>query len=849
MELESSQAYANFRAWCPRKEVSVGVLHPIPWRYYDWGPRAYAEPLVCLHSLIGSAESFYQQLVSLAPRGYRVLSVQIPVYWTVAEFCDAFHAFLDTVPHRRVHLYGAGLGGFLAMHYAARKPDRVASLVLTHSFLSTANLNLRIPYSAPVLRWLPEFLLRATMSAILPKGRVSLDMANAAELAIGHTLACPRDALASRMALSVTNSTVVNRVHIPQTSITLIDALDRQPQALELSELTASQFPDARRALLKSGGDFPYISAPDDVNVHLVVHMRRNGADPISDVPVPVPARPMILPASTRRRRAEEARRAKENKNSSQDPADAERKERIQKRSREELQKAARAMVAADERSKIERYAFEISGLREFLPGRHDSYLAAVLETCDGNLDMAISNALEDQYDDEFYEVLLHDAVEKTVVSLREMEEEAATRDEKTEDKAGGNNEDESQAPAAVEHVDENAALGSSPRSVLDEDGNEEDLQSRYRGRSRQNDPLGETQFLLNSGLPLEGDVTAVDGEDKPVDATDNGRPLMISPGTKSSQLDSDSTDLPDDDPMAGLRIRSSPNSAMSSVDLGASEEFRNSEQGDGSVGEGSSIGDAARNDADPGSAGRSQRRTRRKSFPPEAPDGVGAYVTSERVGMRSRGPLVGRGPAPFNSAPTDSTLSPGEGWMRTPLEKEDDAASRFDVDNKTHVSLSSGASLLDAGENPLGLPGEAVEYSERSRYNVHPSREHDRRYGREATGRSAGTTSKRPAGDAERSALPSTAASDDGSLVGSNAVYTGETGSGPSGEGDEWEKFRGRERGLAGAIEPPKGLSERTFNASFDSVEAAVNGENEEAARLREWRMSAQAASKNVHR
>jgi hypothetical protein len=41
----------------------------------DFGPRE-AVPLVCIPGVTGTAESFYKQLVSLGPKGYRVISVR-----------------------------------------------------------------------------------------------------------------------------------------------------------------------------------------------------------------------------------------------------------------------------------------------------------------------------------------------------------------------------------------------------------------------------------------------------------------------------------------------------------------------------------------------------------------------------------------------------------------------------------------------------------------------------------------------------------------------------------------------------------------------------------------------------
>lgn len=402
MELASSQSYANFRAWVPRNSLPVGVLNPHTWNYYDWGPRSYPEPLVCFHSIIGSAESFYPQLISLPPRGYRIISIQLPVYWTVHDFCDAFHAFVEILGLKRFHLLGAGLGGFLAMQYAVLRPERVASMLLIHSFLSTAELNLRIPYSVPVLKWLPDFLIRFTMRALLPKGKTSLQLANAAEFAIGHTLTASRDQLASRLALSTTDASVVGRLHLPESHTTLIDTLDRTTAAAELSTTTATQMPNAKRALLNHGGDFPYLSVPDEVNILITVHLRRHSPLPQGPMPVPPPARPRPLPSIAIKRR--------QNTETVEEPIS---------NTFVDVEDEAKAVVRATERARIERFALEITRLREFLKEQDDSQLAAVMEDCEGDLEMAIGNALAGEYDDQFYEQFESNALETAIRELQ----------------------------------------------------------------------------------------------------------------------------------------------------------------------------------------------------------------------------------------------------------------------------------------------------------------------------------------------------------------------------------------------------------------------------------------------
>lgn len=39
----------------------------------------------------------------------------------------------------------------------------------------------------------------------------------------------------------------------------------------ELKDKVSEKYPGARRAYLKTGGDFPFLSRPDEVNLHLQV--------------------------------------------------------------------------------------------------------------------------------------------------------------------------------------------------------------------------------------------------------------------------------------------------------------------------------------------------------------------------------------------------------------------------------------------------------------------------------------------------------------------------------------------------------------------------------------------------
>ncbi len=382
MDIAASQVYANFRAWVPRNVIPVGSQKPQEWVYYDWGPRTYPEPVLCLHGLPGSAESFFLQVTSLAPRGYRVISVELAEYWSATDFCDALQAFLDTIGLSRVHLYGVGLGGFLAMNYVSRRPERVASVLLTHSWLTTEGLQLGVRYPLGVLRWLPDFLIRAAIRDTFPKSRDG-----ACEFAIRNMENAKRLQLASHIALSTAKATVVGRLHFPEERITLIDSMERSRERdIEISEETARHLPGAKCALLKTGGDLPYITVSDEVNMHIIVHLRRHAPAPTEFPTIPPPA---LLPKAWQFERSPSS-------TGSVPDGESQVTEKEEENDEDTIPETSDSSPPDDEgRNLIAEHADGIAKLREFLPGKDDAYLAAVLENVNGDLDAAIARVIE----------------------------------------------------------------------------------------------------------------------------------------------------------------------------------------------------------------------------------------------------------------------------------------------------------------------------------------------------------------------------------------------------------------------------------------------------------------------
>ncbi|KAF0291665.1 Maspardin [Amphibalanus amphitrite] len=225
------------------------------WRLYDVGPRSVSCPIVFLPPLSGTADVFFRQLLSLSSRGYRVLSVSYPVYWSVQEFCEGFRRLLDELRLDKVHLFGSFLGAFLAQKFveATRQSPRVASLLLCQAFVDT-----RIYKKTAVspFYWLVPGLVLKNM---ILQGFPSHD--------------CVRPDIANSFDFMVDQA---------------LDATALTEQARAEAERC---YPHARVAHLKTGGNFPFLTRPDETDMFI---QAMTDTDCGSTIPSQVHVRPML---------------------------------------------------------------------------------------------------------------------------------------------------------------------------------------------------------------------------------------------------------------------------------------------------------------------------------------------------------------------------------------------------------------------------------------------------------------------------------------------------------------------------------------------------------------------------
>jgi pimeloyl-ACP methyl ester carboxylesterase len=101
------------------------------------------EPVVLMHAITGTSENWEPQIAALSKAGYRVIAFDRRGWGRSqadpatgpqpGHAADDLHALADFLSLQRFHLVGVAGGGFVALDYAAARPERLSSLVVAAS--------------------------------------------------------------------------------------------------------------------------------------------------------------------------------------------------------------------------------------------------------------------------------------------------------------------------------------------------------------------------------------------------------------------------------------------------------------------------------------------------------------------------------------------------------------------------------------------------------------------------------------------------------------------------------------------------------------------------------------------
>lgn len=221
-----------------------------------------------------------RQLCALCPKGYHIVACQPPPFDNVEALCRSFERFLNAQSLARVHLVGCSLGGYIAAHFTSFFPSRVLSLVMCNSFVSTQAFVETMPLLATggvAFSVMPAFALRAVIMQSLDQGTLLPEVADAVDFVVEELDTVPREQLASRLAAHCAMLKVRGPLRIEAEQILVIESHDKIARPPRLKEELLQFFPGSKVGEMKHGGDFPYLSFPDEFNVFVEVHLKRNG--------------------------------------------------------------------------------------------------------------------------------------------------------------------------------------------------------------------------------------------------------------------------------------------------------------------------------------------------------------------------------------------------------------------------------------------------------------------------------------------------------------------------------------------------------------------------------------------
>jgi len=129
-----------------------------------------------------------------------------------------------------------------------------------------------------VFKFLPEFILKKYVLSFFPLKELEANIADTLDFMVERVETLKQKTLASRVTLNSTAGPLeINNFPLDSQKISIIDVLDESFIPESIREDLYKVFPEAKQARLKCGGDFPFVSVSDEVNMFIEVHLRAMG--------------------------------------------------------------------------------------------------------------------------------------------------------------------------------------------------------------------------------------------------------------------------------------------------------------------------------------------------------------------------------------------------------------------------------------------------------------------------------------------------------------------------------------------------------------------------------------------
>lgn len=253
---DPQEALDRFRSIFVRSSFSV---RDTEWSYWRGGHGG--SPVLWLTGILGVGELVFPQALLLEPRHHIVLPDYPPVK-SLGEIVEGLGSLLDKERIDRVHVIGGSFGGMIAQHFARAHPQRVRSLVLSHTTAPDPS-RIRAAVMHTVSSLAPERMFRTLVRRRL---RGAFDVAGPfwARYFDAVVERMDKATLASRVALlSEFFQTVLSPIHLGCR--VLIAFSDRDPLMPDSKvEALCRLYPEAERHVFVGTGHSAALLRPNE---------------------------------------------------------------------------------------------------------------------------------------------------------------------------------------------------------------------------------------------------------------------------------------------------------------------------------------------------------------------------------------------------------------------------------------------------------------------------------------------------------------------------------------------------------------------------------------------------------
>ena len=157
----------DFRVTHPYKQLTVGDTK---WEYISSGRGE--QTLFILPGALSVGESTFPLMMALENE-YRIIAPSYALSLNMTELCAGLSRILEAEGIHRCHVLGGSYGGLVAQYFVRQHPDKVCSLILSHTFVLSTSLTKPLWIAGKLVPALPQSLFIPLLKLRLDKMLIS----------------------------------------------------------------------------------------------------------------------------------------------------------------------------------------------------------------------------------------------------------------------------------------------------------------------------------------------------------------------------------------------------------------------------------------------------------------------------------------------------------------------------------------------------------------------------------------------------------------------------------------------------------------------------------------------------